>query len=81
MSGYDLWKLRRPYEDEGPEPEEIAEFYCIAPEAIEARQAVIPVDDEVPLDMKKLRGGSDAAPIGIPFHRGARKFFRERGYL
>ncbi len=58
--------------------EHVAYSIC---EAIEARQAVIPVDDEVPLDMKKLRGGSDAAPIGIPFHRGARKFFRERGYL
>lgn len=50
-------------------------------EAIEARQAVIPVDDEVPLEMKKLCGGSDSAPLGIPLHRGARMYFKERGYL
>lgn len=50
-------------------------------EAIEARQAVIPVDDDVPLEMKKLCGGSEATPLGIPLHPGAKKFFRDRGYL
>jgi TRAP-type uncharacterized transport system substrate-binding protein len=50
-------------------------------QAIEARQAVIPVDDEGPLDMRKLSGGSDATPLGIPLHAGARMYFKERGYL
>jgi TRAP-type uncharacterized transport system substrate-binding protein len=50
-------------------------------QSIEARQAVIPVDDEAPLDVKGLCGGSESAPIGIPLHRGAKRFFRERGYL
>jgi TRAP-type uncharacterized transport system substrate-binding protein len=50
-------------------------------EAIEARQSVIPVDDEVSLDVKKLCGSSEAAPLGIPLHPGAKNFFKDRGYL
>lgn len=50
-------------------------------QAIEARQDVISVDDDVPLDMRKLCGGAEAAPLGIPLHAGARKYFKERGYL
>jgi len=50
-------------------------------EAIDARQSVIPVDDDVPLDMKKLFGSAEAAPLGIPLHSGARKYFAEHGYL
>jgi TRAP-type uncharacterized transport system substrate-binding protein len=50
-------------------------------QAIDARQSVIPVDDDGPLDMTTLARGSEAAPLGIPLHPGAKRFFKERGYL
>jgi TRAP-type uncharacterized transport system substrate-binding protein len=59
-------------------PNEIAYAVC---EAIDARQAVIPVDDDRPLDMKSLCRSSDSAPLGIPLHPGARKYYAEKGYL
>ena len=50
-------------------------------QAIDLRQNVIPVDDEGPLDMKKLCRGTEAAPLGIPLHPGAKKYYEEKGYL
>jgi TRAP-type uncharacterized transport system substrate-binding protein len=50
-------------------------------EAIEARQKVIPVDDDRPLDMRGLCRSTDAAPVGIPFHPGATKYYKDKGYL
>ena len=50
-------------------------------EAIDARQAIIPIDDESPLDMKKIAGATEAAPLGIPLHPGAKRYYREKGYL
>jgi TRAP-type uncharacterized transport system substrate-binding protein len=50
-------------------------------QAIDLRQNVIPVDDEGPLDMKKLCRGTEAAPLDIPLHPGAKKYYKERGYL
>src|SRR5919198_2422366 len=50
-------------------------------EAIDARQNVIPVDDDQPLDMRKLCRSLDASPLGIPLHPGAKQYYREKGYL
>lgn len=59
-------------------PNEIAYAVC---EAIDARQKVIPVDDDRPLDMRMLCRSTDAAPLGIPLHRGAAQYYKEKGYL
>jgi TRAP-type uncharacterized transport system substrate-binding protein len=31
--------------------------------------------------MKKLCRGTEAAPLGIPLHPGAKKYYEEKGYL
>lgn len=59
-------------------PNELAYAIC---EAIDARQNVIPVDDDRPLDMRKLCRSSEAAPLGIPLHPGAEQYYKEKGYL
>jgi len=50
-------------------------------QAIDSRQSVIPVDDDNPLDMRKVCRGSEAAPLGIPLHPGAKRYYEEKGYL
>lgn len=50
-------------------------------EAIDARQGVIPVDDEGPLDMKKICRDTEGSPLRIPLHPGAERYYREKGYL
>ena len=50
-------------------------------QAIDSRQSVIPVDDDNPLDMRKICRGSEAAPLGIPLHPGAKRYYEEKGYL
>jgi len=59
-------------------PNELAYAIC---EAIDARQNVIPVDDDHPLDMTKLCRSLDASPLGIPLHTGAKQYYQEKGYL
>lgn len=59
-------------------PNEVAYAIC---EAIDARQNVIPVDHERPLDMGMLCRSTEAAPLGIPLHPGATQYYREKGYL
>jgi TRAP-type uncharacterized transport system substrate-binding protein len=59
-------------------PNELAYAIC---EAIDARQNIIPVDDDQPLNMKKLCRSLDASPLGIPLHPGAKRYYREKGYL
>ena len=50
-------------------------------EAIDARKGVITIDDEKPLNMKKICRDTEAGPLHIPLHPGARKFYRDKGYL
>lgn len=50
-------------------------------QAIDVRQGVIPVDDDSPLDMKKICRGTESAPLGIPLHPGAKRYYQEKGYL
>ncbi|MGH7796834.1 MAG: TAXI family TRAP transporter solute-binding subunit [Candidatus Binatia bacterium] len=50
-------------------------------QAIDVRQSVIPVDDDSPLDMRKICRGTQSAPLGIPLHLGAKRYYQEKGYL
>jgi len=59
-------------------PDEVAYALC---EAIEARKDLIPTDNYKPLDMAQLCADDEEAPRGVPFHPGAERFYRERGYL
>jgi len=58
--------------------EEVAYALC---EAIEARKDLIPTDNYKPLDIAQLCADDEEAPRGVPFHPGAERFYRERGYL
>ena len=50
-------------------------------QAIDARQKVITVDDDLPLSMKNICRGTEAGPLNIPLHPGAKRYYRENGYL
>ena len=50
-------------------------------QAIDSRQSIIPVDDDGPLDMRKICRGIEAAPLEIPLHPGAKRYYEATGYL
>lgn len=50
-------------------------------EAIEKRRKLIPSDNFKPISMRQLCANEGEAPFNIPMHPGARRFYRERGYL
>jgi TRAP-type uncharacterized transport system substrate-binding protein len=50
-------------------------------EALELRRKVIPTDNFKPLQIAQLCANDDEAPFDVPLHPGARRFYRERGYL
>ena len=57
---------------------EVAYALC---EAIEMRKQVIPTDNFRPLDIAQLCANDDEAPYDVPLHPGAKRFYREHGYL
>jgi len=57
---------------------ELAYALC---EAIEQRKQAIPTDNFKPLSMAQLCANDDEAPYDVPLHPGAKRFYRERGYL
>jgi TRAP-type uncharacterized transport system substrate-binding protein len=59
-------------------PDDVAYALC---EAIEKRKDFIPTDNYKPLDIAQLCANDDQAPYDVPLHPGARRFYRERGYL
>ncbi|MBM2802947.1 MAG: hypothetical protein HW419_840 [Deltaproteobacteria bacterium] len=59
-------------------PNEVAYALC---EAIEMRKQVIPTDNFKPLRMAQLCANDDEAPYDVALHPGAKRFYRERGYL
>ena len=59
-------------------PGEAAYAIC---EAIEKRKEVIPTDNYKPLEMAQLCANDEEAPYDVPLHKGADRFYRERGYL
>jgi TRAP-type uncharacterized transport system substrate-binding protein len=50
-------------------------------EAIARRSDVIPTDNYRPLDIAQLCANDEEAPYDVPLHPGAKRFYRERGYL
>ena len=50
-------------------------------EALEARRKVIPTDNFRPLNIADLCANNEQAPCDVPLHPGAKRFYRERGYL
>jgi TRAP-type uncharacterized transport system substrate-binding protein len=50
-------------------------------EALESRRKVIPTDNFRPLNIPDLCANNEAAPYDVPLHPGAKRFYRERGYL
>jgi TRAP-type uncharacterized transport system substrate-binding protein len=50
-------------------------------EAIEKRRTFIPSDNFKPINMRQLCANDDEAPFNVPLHPGARRFYRDRGYL
>ena len=59
-------------------PNDVAFALC---EAIELRKAAIPTDNFKKLDVAQLCSNDDEAPYDVPLHPGAKRFYRERGYL
>jgi TRAP-type uncharacterized transport system substrate-binding protein len=59
-------------------PDELAYAIC---EAIEQRKDIIPTDNYKPLDMTQLCANDEETPYDVPLHKGAERFYRERGYL
>ena len=57
---------------------EVAYALC---EAIEQRKQAIPTDNFKPLNIAQLCANDDEAPYDVPLHPGAKRFYRERGYL
>ncbi|HSE88113.1 MAG TPA: TAXI family TRAP transporter solute-binding subunit [Candidatus Binatia bacterium] len=59
-------------------PNDVVYALC---EAIEKRKDFIPTDNFKPLDIGQLCANDEEAPYNVPLHPGARRFYRERGYL
>ena len=59
-------------------PEDVAYALC---ETIEKRKDIIPTDNYKPLDIAQLCANDEESPYDVPLHRGAVRFYRERGYL
>jgi TRAP-type uncharacterized transport system substrate-binding protein len=49
-------------------------------ESIYTRRNNFPVDD-TRVNMREFCGDTEEAPLGIPLHPGARKYFKDKGYL
>jgi TRAP-type uncharacterized transport system substrate-binding protein len=51
--------------------------------AVDLSHKEIPVDhfDKRPMTMREFCRGGEAGQLNIPLHRGAKKYFREKGYL
>ena len=59
-------------------PDEVAYALC---EAIALRTEAIPTDNGRPVDLGQLCGDDEEAPLDVPLHPGAERFYREGGYL
>ncbi|HEX7228810.1 MAG TPA: TAXI family TRAP transporter solute-binding subunit [Candidatus Binatia bacterium] len=59
-------------------PSDVAYALC---EAIEKRRKALPSDNFKPISMRQLCANDEEAPFNVPLHPGARRFYRERGYL
>ena len=50
-------------------------------ETIDEKKTMIPVDDDRPLNMRELCNGSEKCPLRVPLHPGAKKYYKDKGYL
>ena len=57
---------------------EVAYALC---EAIELRKKLIPTDNFKSSASRSLCSNDDEAPFDVPLHPGAKRFYRDRGYL
>jgi TRAP-type uncharacterized transport system substrate-binding protein len=49
--------------------------------ALEARKDVMPWQEDGPLPLAEMCRNTPAAPLSVPFHPAAERFWRERGYI
>lgn len=59
-------------------PEEIAYRIC---KSLDANRSRIPFDSPEPVMLADLCNDSDAAPLDVPLHAGAERYYREQGAL
>jgi TRAP-type uncharacterized transport system substrate-binding protein len=59
-------------------PNDVAYALC---ESIASRKNFIPTDNYKPLNLRQLCADDDEAPFDAPLHPGARRFYRERGFI
>ena len=59
-------------------PADVAYALC---EGIEKRKDSIPTDNFKPIDITQLCANDEEAPFNVPLHPGAKRFYRERGFL
>ena len=59
-------------------PDKVAYALC---EAIKSRKQMIPTDNYKPLRIAQLCANDAEAPYDAPFHAGAKRYYRERGYF
>jgi len=59
-------------------PDEIVSAFCAA---VEARKANIPWYGQGPMDLKLMVSDPPEAPMTIPLHPAAERFWKEKGYL
>ena len=59
-------------------PDDVAYALC---EAIERRKDVFPTDNYKPLHIAQLCANDGEAPFDAPLHPGAKRFYRDRGFL
>jgi TRAP-type uncharacterized transport system substrate-binding protein len=53
-------------------------FFC---EGLEARKERIPWYGEGPMDLERMVSDTKDAPMAIPLHPAAERFWRARGYV
>lgn len=58
--------------------DDLVRRYCLA---LEARKAIIPWEGEGPLPLARMCSDTPEAPLGVPLHPAAEKFWRDCGYL
>ncbi|HTI87586.1 MAG TPA: TAXI family TRAP transporter solute-binding subunit [Alphaproteobacteria bacterium] len=59
-------------------PDDLVTRICAA---LEARKHMIPWDGEGPLPLDRMCADTPEAPMGVPLHSAAERFWRKQGYL
>jgi len=59
-------------------PDELVTYFCTA---LEKRKGNLPWYGTGPMDLQHMVSGAPDAPVPIPFHPAAERFWKEQGYL